>query len=333
MRANVTNLLDEGIVLCPSCRGDLRVVETGFICQSCDTKYLRSAGGTPLLLTSGSLFTAEQVLAGEGTYYAIKTRESKLKRRIRRALPSLGVDLSEGRFDGIISKHGLQGRRGLVVGSGERVGRIEERFPHVEWTSADVDLSYGAVLAADATELPFADSSFEVVIAEMVLEHVVDICAAANEIQRVCAVDGLVAVTIPFCFPWHGVPFDFFRCTPSGLRALFRFTDLVYLGIGQGPGSALAYSADAFLVNSARRRYARMALAFTSRFAFGWLKFLDRVGARRGGGAFASAGSLTYIGMRRESKLQAPELVDELQAILQAGQLDTEIYRHISAPN
>jgi SAM-dependent methyltransferase len=56
----------------------------------------------------------------------------------------------------------------------------------------------GAVtLEADACALPFADGSFDRVIAAEVLEHIPDDASAISEIARVTKQGGLVAVTVP----------------------------------------------------------------------------------------------------------------------------------------
>jgi ubiquinone/menaquinone biosynthesis C-methylase UbiE len=56
-------------------------------------------------------------------------------------------------------------------------------------------------LPADATRLPFADDSFDAVIAAEILEHIPDDGAALAEIARVLRPGGTVAVTVPAWLP------------------------------------------------------------------------------------------------------------------------------------
>ena len=56
-------------------------------------------------------------------------------------------------------------------------------------------------LSADATRLPFADGSFDAVIAAEILEHVPDDAAALAEVARVLRPGGTVAVTVPAWLP------------------------------------------------------------------------------------------------------------------------------------
>jgi SAM-dependent methyltransferase len=58
-----------------------------------------------------------------------------------------------------------------------------------------------AAVAADATGLPFADGSFDAIIAAEILEHVPHDAAALAEIARVLRPGGTVAVTVPAWLP------------------------------------------------------------------------------------------------------------------------------------
>jgi SAM-dependent methyltransferase len=58
-----------------------------------------------------------------------------------------------------------------------------------------------APVSGDATVLPFADSSFDKVIAAEVLEHILDDQRAMNELARVLRPGGVLAVTVPAWLP------------------------------------------------------------------------------------------------------------------------------------
>jgi SAM-dependent methyltransferase len=60
---------------------------------------------------------------------------------------------------------------------------------------------WAACAAGDALALPFADASFDVVIASEVLEHIPDDVAAFEEIARVLSPGGTLAVTVPRWWP------------------------------------------------------------------------------------------------------------------------------------
>ena len=68
--------------------------------------------------------------------------------------------------------------------------------------AGEIDLDrFNGVLRGDATKLPFADGSFDVVITSEVLEHIQDDVAAIAEMVRVLKPGGHFAATVPAWFP------------------------------------------------------------------------------------------------------------------------------------
>lgn len=66
--------------------------------------------------------------------------------------------------------------------------------------------------------------TFDVVICEQVIEHVLDPCAAAENLRGLCAPGGHVVVSTPFLVKVHelwGMQ-DYWRFTPRGLRTLLE---------------------------------------------------------------------------------------------------------------
>jgi len=76
------------------------------------------------------------------------------------------------------------------------------------------------VVACPADELAFADGQFDVVVCFQVLEHVPRPGVVLRECARVLKTGGVAVVTVPFLFPYHGAPRDYFRYTPDGMAAL-----------------------------------------------------------------------------------------------------------------
>lgn len=77
---------------------------------------------------------------------------------------------------------------------------------------------------------------FDVVICEQVLEHVVDPCAAAANLRRLCSPSGHVIVSTPFLIKVHELPIyamrDYWRFTPRGLRTLLERAGLEVEAVG-----------------------------------------------------------------------------------------------------
>jgi GT2 family glycosyltransferase/SAM-dependent methyltransferase len=103
----------------------------------------------------------------------------------------------------------------LEVGGG-RSGLARLLYPAARITAVDVDEAHAAAevnrdprvrfFVADATDLPFADASFDVVTFFDVLEHIVDDVRAAEEAWRVLRPGGFVLVTSPsqhWRFPYY----------------------------------------------------------------------------------------------------------------------------------
>lgn len=59
----------------------------------------------------------------------------------------------------------------------------------------------GSAVGGDALRLPFADATFDRVIASEVMEHIPDDAAAVAELARVLRPGGTIAVTVPAWFP------------------------------------------------------------------------------------------------------------------------------------
>jgi SAM-dependent methyltransferase len=68
--------------------------------------------------------------------------------------------------------------------------------------------------------------SFDVVLCEQVIEHVVDPCAAASNLRGLCNPGGHVIVSTPFLIRVHELPewglSDYWRFTPRGLQTLLE---------------------------------------------------------------------------------------------------------------
>jgi len=71
-----------------------------------------------------------------------------------------------------------------------------------------------------ATRLPFEDETFDTVFSTQVLEHIADHAEAFFEIRRVLRPGGHFIFSVPFAWELHEEPFDYFRFTKYGIRAI-----------------------------------------------------------------------------------------------------------------
>ena len=70
----------------------------------------------------------------------------------------------------------------------------------------------------NGVNFPFADSTYDSAIATEVLEHCPDPQVTLKEIFRVLKPGSPLVLTVPFIWPTHESPYDFYRYTPFGLK-------------------------------------------------------------------------------------------------------------------
>lgn len=120
----------------------------------------------------------------------------------------------------------------LNLGSGTR--RL-----HKEIINIDVYPFENVDIVADIKNIPIRDGACDMVICDSVLEHVGEVGIAIQEITRVIKKGGYLYVTVPFIYPFHASPNDYYRWTQNGIKKIFQgFTPLV-TGISAGPAAAL----------------------------------------------------------------------------------------------
>lgn len=77
--------------------------------------------------------------------------------------------------------------------------------------------------------LPFDSSTFETIVCSDVLEHLVDPALAWREMSRVLSPGGTVLMNVPFLYPIHAHPHDYFRYTGFALDRFARMNSLEVL--------------------------------------------------------------------------------------------------------
>ncbi len=83
----------------------------------------------------------------------------------------------------------------------------------------------------DGIKMPFDDASFDSAFATEVLEHCPDPLLSLNEINRVLKSDSPLVLTVPFLWPTHESPNDYFRYTPFAIQRLLEQSGFVNIEI------------------------------------------------------------------------------------------------------
>jgi SAM-dependent methyltransferase len=288
---------------CPACQGALSATPALLAClrPGCGATF-PVVNGVPVLIgEERSVFAnVRRGAAGPGSFD--ESAEPDWKRRLRPALPKLGRNLCANRMLGEVARRlgDRPGRArvlvvgGGVLGSGMEVLAANDRIELVE---GDVFFGPRAEVLFDAHDIPFAAETFDAVIAQAVLEHVLDPPRCIEEFARVLKPRGLVYAETPFMQQVHGGAYDFTRFSLLGHRRLFRRFEEIDSGMALGPGTALAWSWTYFLASFCRTPRSRSAAHLAGRLtAFFW-KWFDVYLARRPAALDAASG-MYFLGVK-----------------------------------
>ena len=161
----------------------------------------------------------------------------------------------------------------LLIGGG-MVGQGMQRFytdPFVKLVAFDIYGSSSVQFIADAHNIPLPGESFDLVIIQAVLEHVLEPGQVVSEIHRVLRQNGIVYAETPFLQHVHEGAYDFTRFTEIGHRYLFRNFTLIDSGASAGAGTQLLWSLDNFFRGIFR---SRKVGKFIKLCCF-WLQYFD----------------------------------------------------------
>jgi SAM-dependent methyltransferase len=309
------------LLRCPACGSRLDTLSDELRCigAACRRTYPVVDGAPILIDDEHSILQvadyrpgAEHVLyspAGTGA----RSRLRRLAQALYRRLPEVTRNLNSRENYAAFARLLLaQGSRPLVLviggrepGKGMADLRRDERIDLLE---TDIDVGPSTRLVCDAHQLPFADGSVDGIVAQAVLEHVLDPHRCVAEIHRVLRRDGLVYAETPFVYRRHGGPFDFSRFTFLGHRRLFRRFQEVSSGLVVGPGSALAVTYMGVLLCFTRRRALRAALRVFGILSSFWLKYLDPLLARNDA-SLDVAGGFWLLARKSDAVLTDRELI------------------------
>jgi len=269
------------ILRCPSCGSDLLTSEDGLECAN--TSCLKRhpvVNGVPVLINeANSLFSVRDFLSrGPTTFNAKRYR---LKALARKYFPSIGKNLKAGsnfrEFVRLLKLKDAHPRILIIGGSILGSGAEPLLDPDLELVETDVSFGPRTGIIADGHDLPFRDSSFQGVVVQAVLEHVMDPHRVVQEIYRVLDHEGIVYAETPFMQQVHMPPYDFTRFTHLGHRRLFRHFREISSGAALGTGSALAWAWMYFLLSFSSRPAIRLFLMGFAHLTAFWLKYFDHL--------------------------------------------------------
>jgi SAM-dependent methyltransferase len=221
---------------------------------------------------------------------------------------SVGAKRNYGLFRDLLLRQSASPRVLIVGGSILGVGMEDlVRDAHIEFVSTDVSMGPLTALICDSHDLPFDCETFDGAIVQAVLEHVVDPRRCVQEIHRVLKPQALIYAETPFMQQVHMGRFDFTRFTHSGHRWLFRNFGEIASGPVCGPGMALAWSYQYFLLSFTESRVLRGLLRAFGQLTSFFLKYFDHYLIRKRAAIDAASGFF-FIGRKDGTTLSDREL-------------------------
>jgi SAM-dependent methyltransferase len=206
-----------------------------------------------------------------------------MSRDLRSVVPENGVIFDIGSKDA---------RGGYILGGAPSGTRL---------VCVDILDRPGVDLVADAENLHMVESnSVDLVLAFNVLEHIRHPDRAIAEFERILKPGGFIWVDVPFMYPFHGDPDDYYRFSDHGLAIACERFEKIECKFLRGPASCMAeffvqFVAVLFCFNS-RRLHG--AIEYLARWSFSWIKYLDYFIGHFDAARTIHAGT-TFVGRKR----------------------------------
>lgn len=143
----------------------------------------------------------------------------------------------------------------------------------------DIEGGPGVDLVADAHDLHMVDdNTVDCVVCVSVLTHVKYPAQVMKEVHRILKPGGVVYVSIPFIYPYHTDPYDFYRFSCQGMAILCEDFEQIETGFNRGPASTMLHLSVHFIA---------ILLSFNNKTLYGlnvdllkwmffWVKYLDK---------------------------------------------------------
>jgi SAM-dependent methyltransferase len=302
------------LLCCPKCHDELKKIDDKLECinSKCATCF-PVVNGVPVLINEqSSIFSIDDFISFRNTFFN-NLNESRLKKNLRLLIPNISNNIKAKANYCRLSEMLLAQStsvRVLVIG-GSILGQGMEYFTKntaIDLVESDISFGPRTMLICDAHDIPFPDNSFDGVIAQAVLEHVVDPYRCCEEIYRVLKKNGVVYAETPFMQQIHGGRYDFTRFTYLGHRRLFRKFEEIDSGALCGPGMALAWAYQYFLMSFTTSRILKILVRFFAKLTSFYLKYLDYYLINKPG-TLDAASAYYFMGRKVEQILPDRDLI------------------------
>tara|TARA_X000000950_G_C13889798_1_gene650373 strand:+ start:267 stop:1196 length:930 start_codon:yes stop_codon:yes gene_type:complete len=264
----------KSLMICPKCKSsNLRYSSSKIQCVSCNSTY-EYCGNHPVMVDfNKSVLNKKEFFENSGNSF-VKRRKVSIPKKIKIFFSSDSY-ITRKNIKKIINLLSvLYNPRILIIGGGTVGNGIENIYLKYEnIISFDIYSTKNITLIADSHSIPFKNSTFDLVIIQAVLEHVLEPNLVVSEIERVMKEDGLIYSETPFMQQVHEGAYDFTRFTESGHRYLFKNFDCINSGFTKGLGTSLVWSLAYFFKGIFRSQI----IFQLTKVLFFWLKYFDKL--------------------------------------------------------
>lgn len=297
---------------CPICkrRIELRAEQACCLNPECGAVY-PIVNGIPVLINERtSVFLIRDFVDQRNTYFSTSGSAETIAKRF---IPTITRNVTSRRNFEKFSRLLFENSNSplvLVIGGSITGQGMEPLLSHPTIQLVATDVSHGpqTQLICDAHDIPFETGVFDGVIVQAVLEHVVDPGRCMIEVSRVLKSGGLIYAETPFIQQVHGGRYDFTRFTHLGHRRLFREYDEIESGAVCGPGTALAWSYQYFLLSFSESKVIRKLIRLFARLTSFYLKYFDDYLIEKAG-TFDAASGFYFVGRKNDRLLPDRELL------------------------
>ena len=300
-------------LICPTCAAPLKLTEISACCA--EGHLFPVENGLPILIDDEkSVFCQSDFKVVADTFFVEpQTRARKMARKLlARFLPDILLNLTAKKNYAQLAS--LLKERDkpviLIIGCGDQARWMEEFVSQPNFSFVESDVSFGprVQIICDGHDLPFADGSFDAIVAQGVLEHVADSDRVVSEMHRVLKKDGLVFADSPFLVPGHFAPYDFRRFTVVGHRQLFRSFELIAEGMSFGPAASLTWTMKEFAIALTPTRNGKAISGFMIHILFFWIRYFDYI-LINNKNAFNAASGFYFMGRKSNKILTDKQII------------------------
>ncbi len=266
-------------LICPKCKSSILNNKDKFYCSNsnCDNSinHFKSINKKLVLVDYNNSVILENKLfdsIGESKVRR-KDRSVIIKKAIFKLLNGSSITTSKNLKFISSNLDNYERLKILIVGGGTNGSGMEFFLKKYSKniTSFDVYYSENVDLIADAHSIPFKSNTFNLIIIQAVLEHVMYPNLVVDECHRVLKTDGLIYAETPFLQHVHEGAYDFTRFTLMGKKVLFGKFDEIKSGYIGGLGRSFLWSIE-FLIGGLFR--SRLIGKFF-KVLFFWIRFFD----------------------------------------------------------